>query len=128
MLFFDCRIIKLSLQPIVENAIYHGIRPKRSSGMLTITAEPIRDSLYIYLSDDGIGIGKEALAELTEAIHNCNAPNSSQTYGLKNVHQRLQLAYGADYGISIESEIDVGTTVTVKIPFHTEIQPEIKEE
>lgn len=126
--FYDCRIIKLSLQPIVENAIYHGIRPKRSSGMLTITAEPIRDSLYIYLSDDGIGIGKEALAELTEAIHNCNAPNSSQTYGLKNVHQRLQLAYGADYGISIESEIDVGTTVTVKIPFHTEIQPEIKEE
>lgn len=117
--FYECRIMKLSLQPIVENAIYHGIRPKRSCGMLSISADLIQETLYIYISDDGLGMEPEKLAALQSAINDVNSPNTSRSYGLRNVHQRLTLAFGTEYGLSIESESGFGTTVTVKIPYQT---------
>lgn len=117
--YYSCRILKITLQPLVENAIYHGIRPLRSNGTITVSAKKSEQNLLIFINDDGSGMSEETLLNIRRSF---TIPLSSQTeqsdvYGLRNVHERLCLTYGKGYGLSIESKLDCGTTVIIKIPY-----------
>lgn len=106
-------IVKLVLQPIVENAIYHGIKYKGTKGTLLIHARADGDDVCITIADDGIGMDEAALA----AIFDENVKESKQNgVGVPNVQRRLQLYYGEQYGITYESQPGVGTRATIRIP------------
>lgn len=112
----DCTIVKLTLQPLVENAIHHGILPRLTPGLVSITAEPLGHDLLIYVSDNGIGISPEKLRALRAEMAEGEIPKAPSTYGLKNVHQRLRITYGDPYGLTIDSTLNEGTLITVRIP------------
>ncbi|MDU1412062.1 MAG: sensor histidine kinase [Clostridium sp.] len=109
----DYVVLKLIIQPIVENAIYHGIKPKLSPGKIHIHTYYENDDIYIAVIDDGVGMDNHTLAELTNSINN---KTSDSGYGLYNVNQRIKLVYGDSYGIEIQSKINEGTIVTIKLP------------
>lgn len=111
-----CRTIKLILQPVVENCIYHGIKKKRGSGKITIRAFRRRDDLIIEISDDGCGMPPEVCQKiLSDEIEPENISGSG--IGIKNVNERIQLRFGKRYGLSYMSEEGVGTTVTYILPY-----------
>lgn len=107
-------ILKLTLQPLVENALYHGIKEKRGKGKITITGCKEGDDLLFVISDNGIGMTEEKLMALRASIKEKNDEKTS--FGLYNVEQRILLTYGSGYGIFFESEIGKGTTAKVRIP------------
>jgi len=98
----------LTLQPIVENAIHHGLFPKISDCLLTIRVEPAGDEVKISIEDNGVGISEERLDEIENS--------RSKGIGLANVHQRLQSIYGNEYGLQIRSKPGAGTIVTFTAP------------
>lgn len=113
-------IAKLILQPIVENAIVHGIRRLRSPGKITITGRSIGGSVILEIADNGVGMSPEKLkAQVdllnTDVLENELIPHSG--YGMKNVDSRLKLLYAKDYGMLIESsqEQPSGTSVQIQI-------------
>ncbi|MDD3839854.1 MAG: sensor histidine kinase [Clostridia bacterium] len=108
----SCKIIKLTLQPIVENAIYHGIKEKGSKGNIFITAKLRENSIIFKIKDDGIGMKPEELDELIRSVE----MTRTKGFGLSNVNERIKLYFGNQYGISIQSKYGVGTEVTVIIP------------
>lgn len=112
----DITVLKLIIQPIVENAIYHGIKPKLSKGTINIEVYEIKDNVYISVCDDGVGMNKETLDELRKSL---NVKNEKFGYGLYNVNQRIKLVYGENSGIEISSSLGQGTTVILKIPVIT---------
>jgi len=120
----DLKILKLVLQPIVENAIYHGIKERRGPGYIDIMVEEREHFLCLTVTDDGKGIPEEKLTLLnnelkTLAIINDNKESVSFGYGMMNVQARIKLTYGDIYGIVIESQPDKGTKVTIKLPIQT---------
>lgn len=114
----ECAIVKYTLQPLVENAIFHGIEPKQKTGLITITADKIDDGhCYIEVLDDGVGIDPARIPSLLENDSNHTSGGLMKHMGLYNVHQRLRLAFGPDYGLQIESEPGRYTKITVKLPY-----------
>ena len=112
-----CRTIKLILQPIVENCIYHGIKKKRGTGKITIRAYRREQDLIIEVSDDGCGMPEEICRKiLSDEIESENISGSG--IGVKNVNERIQLRFGKKYGLSYSSEEGVGTTVTYILPYN----------
>lgn len=112
-----CRTIKLILQPIVENCIYHGIKKKRGTGKITIRAYRREQNLIIEVSDDGCGMPEEICRKiLSDEIESEDISGSG--IGVKNVNERIQLRFGKKYGLSYSSEEDVGTTVTYVLPYN----------
>ena len=112
-----CRTIKLILQPIVENCIYHGIKKKRGTGKITIRAYRRDQNLIIEVSDDGCGMPEEICRKiLSDEIESENISGSG--IGVKNVNERIQLRFGKKYGLSYSSEEGVGTTVTYVLPYN----------
>ena len=112
-----CRTIKLILQPIVENCIYHGIKKKRGTGKITIRAYRREQNLIIEVSDDGCGMPEEICRKiLSDEIESENISGSG--IGVKNVNGRIQLRFGKKYGLSYSSEEGVGTTVTYVLPYN----------
>ncbi|MCR4956247.1 MAG: sensor histidine kinase [Lachnospiraceae bacterium] len=112
---YDYEILKLSLQPIVENALYHGIKYKRSKGYVHITGEKEGDVIHLAVRDNGVGLSEEELKELQSAILKpCN--ETEKGFGLANVNERIRMYYGSQYGMRIESEKDKGTLVEITIP------------
>ena len=112
-----CLIPRFTLQPLVENAIFHGIEPKGSAGEVSLRVE--RDTngdVLIRLTDDGIGMTAEQAAKALQEPGPEEAAAKYRHVGMWNVHKRLQYSFGEAYGLSIESEPDVGTTVTVRLP------------
>ena len=107
------KIIKLTLQPLVENAIYHGLKYKKSKGMLRVRAYKEKDKLGIEISDNGVGMSEEKLAHIFEK-HKVNY--RSNGIGVYNVKQRLELYYGEDCTMSYYSKEGEGTRVVIKIP------------
>ena len=106
-------IVKLVLQPIVENAIYHGIKYKDEIGLIRIEGFEKDGKIVIMIKDNGAGMDKETLEHILEE----NKENyRSNGVGIYNVHMRLQLYYGPDYGIKYESRLGAGTIATVTIP------------
>lgn len=112
-----CRTIKLILQPIVENCIYHGIKKKRGTGKITIRAYRREQNLIIEVSDDGCGMPEEICRKiLSDEIESENISGSG--IGVKNVNERIQLRFGKKYGLSYSSEEGIGTTVTYVLPYN----------
>ena len=108
-------IIKLTLQPLVENAIFHGIEPTGEDGTITVTGREEGSDLVLCVTDDGAGIPPDILPTLlSEERPRSHA--SLNGIGVCNVHKRLQMLYGDAYGLTIESEPGVGTCVTVRVP------------
>jgi two-component system, sensor histidine kinase YesM len=114
----DNTILKLILQPLVENALYHGIKNKRQGGTISVrVTQPREAEVLLEVEDNGIGIVPEKLAQ----IHALLADDSGEIqlesgFGLKNVDKRVKLYYGKPYGLSIRSEVNVGTCVALVIP------------
>lgn len=112
-----CRTIKLILQPIVENCIYHGIKKKRGTGKITIRAYRREQNLIIEVSDDGCGMPEEICRKiLSDEIESEDISGSG--IGVKNVNERIQLRFGKKYGLSYSSEEGIGTTVTYVLPYN----------
>lgn len=105
--------VKLVLQPIVENAIYHGIKYKGSKGTLRIRAYAEGDDVCITVSDDGIGMEEAALKNIFTESKKSRKQNG---VGVPNVQKRLKLYYGEEYGITYESKPGVGTKALIRIP------------
>ena len=109
----DCLCNKITIQPLIENAIYHGIDRMVDEGEIKITVKPAEDDddILITVSDNGVGMTKEQCGKILAKDR-----SDSGGIGVKNVNDRLKIYFGKKYGLSIESELDVGTTVTVRIP------------
>lgn len=105
-------IIKLILQPIVENAIYHGIKYKEGKGLILIKGYEMGEDAIIEVCDNGIGMKPETLAQIWEG----KKEEGENGVGVMNVQMRLKLYYGENYGISFSSEYESGTKVTIRIP------------
>ncbi|QMV40944.1 cache domain-containing sensor histidine kinase [Cohnella cholangitidis] len=110
----DWSMLKLSLQPIVENAIQHGIRPKGGKGTVWVTIETVEDMLGITVYDDGVGIDSDTLERLHAMLQDPKAP--SKNVGMKNVHERIRAVCGEPYGLNVSSREHVGTSVRLLIP------------
>ena len=112
-------LIKLVLQPIIENAIYHGLKYKESKGLLIVKGFMKDGNAVLQVIDDGVGMDEETLAHIYDK-HKVNY--HSNGVGVYNVEKRLKLYYGDDYGITYESEKGKGTTATITIPGRQEGQ------
>jgi two-component system LytT family sensor kinase len=100
----------LSLQPLVENAVRHGLGEKEGGGRISITAEDHDREAVIHIEDDGVG-------EDPERVRRALAGDSSMdSIGLSNVDERLRTAYGDEYGLVVETAPGAGTRVTLRVP------------
>ncbi|MGX6443629.1 sensor histidine kinase [Neobacillus sp. K501] len=109
------QLLKLTLQPLVENAIYHGIRNKRGKGKITIRIRQKNDALELTVHDTGIGIEKERLQQLNHALETMSDEHK-KGYGLYNVNERIKLTHGSPFGLQVESEYEKGTTIIALLP------------
>lgn len=112
-------ILSLLIQPIVENSIIHGLEEIESNGMIhiNVSTDSTNDTVIIAVSDNGVGLTEEEHDKLLDKIHSREKrPNSS--IGLFNIYQRIQLCYGTEYGLTITSVPDKGTTVSIILPLH----------
>lgn len=109
-------IIKICLQPIIENAVYHGIKQKNDKGLIKIKGLCDDNNIILIVSDDGIGIEKDALDDLNKTLSETSFTNEKSHIGLSNVNQRIKIIFGDRYGIHVESTVGVGTDVYVTIP------------
>ncbi len=110
----DCATIKLIIQPLIENAIYYGVECLMDEGEIYIKGYEKDGDVYIEVTDNGVGIPKETIPLLL--TDDTRVRKRGSGIGLKNVHQRIQLYFGEEYGIEIESELDEGTTIRIHIP------------
>ncbi len=108
----DCLVPKLILQPLVENALYHGIKNRRGMGKITVTGEARGADMVLQVKDNGAGMTPEQVQELQSGIYE----DKHTGLGLVNVHKRIRLYCGQPYGLSFESERGRGSTVTVLLP------------
>lgn len=117
---YTCLMPCFTIQPLVENAVNHGLKEHTQGGIIKISAYAADNALFICVKDNGTGINAEKLRIITADLQSSDNKNKiglyKQSIGLKNVHTRIQTAYGKTYGINIESTQSTGTSVTVKIP------------
>ena len=109
--------MKLLLQPLVENALYHGIKNKRGKGTITIVGQRKESSMVFTITDNGCGMQSDRLREVMEQIEaDPKNHEPGDVYGLFNVTRRLRLYYGEDATFAITSEWQKGTVVTLTVP------------
>ena len=116
----DCMIPRFTLQPLVENAIFHGLEPKGGHGsvLLDISIDPATGDVLLRLTDDGIGMPPEQVAHLLDApAGEKEKAEKFRHVGLWNVNRRIQYSFGEAYGLTIESEEGIGTEVTIRLPY-----------
>lgn len=107
------KTLKLVLQPIIENAIYHGIEYMVDEGLIKISAQAADGKLLFTVTDNGLGMTKETMDNL---LSREVKSSKGSGVGVKNVHERIKLCFGKEYGLQIESEIEEGTTVKLWLP------------
>ena len=110
------QVLKLLLQPLVENAIYHGVKHRRGRGMIRVTGCIEGDELVLTVQDNGAGMTAQRLAEVREGLEQDSSQSAG--YGLFNVNKRIQLYYNQPRGVEIESTEKGGTTVSIRVPAH----------
>lgn len=110
----ELKMIKLILQPIVENAIYHGLQNRTSGGIINIYGHIKGNNMVFEISDNGIGMDTNLTIRINEYVNDLN--DSFNSIGLKNINKRIKLRYGDGYGIYITSDYGEGSTVTVIFP------------
>ncbi len=111
----DCLTPQMVLQPIVENAIIHGIQKNPREGIIRIQAQRVGDKLSIRVTDNGQGIGKEQLEELLHQRHNTSKLRFSGI-GIHNVQERIRMRFGPEYGLTIRSRLNHYTRVDILLP------------
>lgn len=109
----ECKSLKLILQPLIENSIYHGFEHMVDKGKIRITASRVDGKLLYEVVDNGLGMPDEVLKKV---LKNETVSESGSGVGLKNIHERIKLFYGEEYGLEIESELEEGTTVKIWLP------------
>ncbi len=107
------KMIKMILQPLVENALYHGIKYKEEPGTIRVRGFMQGDRMILEVEDDGIGMDEEQLAHIFDRKE---PDERSNGVGVRNVQERIQLYYGKEYGLTYASEKGRGTTVRVNLP------------
>lgn len=112
---YDYQILKLTLQPLVENALYHGLKYKRAKGYIHVTGEKDGEKIRLVVRDSGVGMEQEELEELRREIER-PCQETEKGFGLANVNERIHMYFGQEYGIQIQSEKGKGTIVEVVIP------------
>ena len=127
---YSCRILKLILQPLVENALYHGLLHCNAGSSIYLSARKENKIIYFTVKDDGVGMASETLEQLQKLLEEKPefgelSQHANESIGLKNINARIRLYYGEDYGLSVKSEQGCGTIVQIKIP---ELAEETKEE
>lgn len=113
---FEYMIPKLLLQPLVENALYHGVKKKRGKSRIFVWGYREGGNLVFKVNDNGKGMTKETLAALRQNINKHLEEKESGSFGLANVNQRIKYYYGEEYGLEIESEENIGTEATIRLP------------
>lgn len=118
----NCMVPPLLLQPMVENAIFHGLEAKDAADMVVVASTLEGDDLLLTVTDDGAGMDEETLAKVNADILALQDgwEKQSDSIGLANVHNRIRLNYGEGYGVHIQSVPDIGTTITLRLPARRE--------
>ena len=113
----DLFVLKLILQPLVENSIYHAIKTKRGKGKILISVKVNENYLYLSVIDNGLGMKQDQMDKLNELLREQGViGKKSEGYGMLNVNERIKLTFGNDYGLLIESVEGQGTKVVIKHP------------
>jgi two-component system sensor histidine kinase YesM len=107
------QILKLLIQPLVENALYHGIKNKEGPGLIRIVGQREGDAMIISICDNGVGMEASQLEALAAGLIE---PRQSSGVGVRNVQDRIRLYFGTEYGVRYESTPGAGTTATIRIP------------
>lgn len=113
-----CMVPPLILQPLVENAIFHGLEAREEADTIVVSSTLENEDLLLTVSDDGAGMDEGIIARIMDniAAQSRNAEKQSDSIGLANVHNRIRLNYGEKYGVSITSIPSMGTTVSIRLP------------
>lgn len=115
---YAVEVPKLILQPLVENAIYHGVKAKRGGGTITITGVPEGENLVFTVQDNGAGMPQEKVEELNRRMSERSVLDEQKSFGLFYIRERIQLCYGTGYGVHVESTLGEGTRVTITLPLY----------
>lgn len=113
--FLKIKIMKMLIQPIIENAIFHGVEPKTEKGSIFVGARVENEDLIITVKDDGVGIPEKELMEIRDCLSE-KTFDTSKHVGISNTQARIRLMYGEPYGIKIESSESDGTSVFIIVP------------
>lgn len=112
---YQYKILKLTLQPLVENSLYHGIKYKRAKGTILVSGRLIDGKVHFKVQDNGVGMEEVELEKLrSEIVKPCK--DTEKGFGLANVNERIRMNFGAEYGMHIDSAVGVGTCVEIVIP------------
>ncbi|WP_179136318.1 sensor histidine kinase [Paenibacillus sp. 32352] len=114
----NCNIVKLTLQPLVENAIYHGMKEQRGQGLIRIWGQLSNQEIRLYVEDNGKGLTEGEIEAINRSLAEESGGESMLGFGIQNVNKRLKLNYGASYGLLYEKRLGEGIIVTVRIPFY----------
>lgn len=112
----DLKIMKMSLQPIVENYIIHGMSEDRADNRIVIRTKREEGAIRIEIADNGIGIEPDKLEEIRRLLADAHSGEEERSFGLRSVDERLKLMYGNEYGIGIDSEAGSGTIISLWLP------------
>jgi len=127
----DATILKLTLQPLVENALYHGIKHKRDGGTIIVRARRTeQDQVLLEVQDDGVGFTPYKLAQIQATLNEDTDEISLKEggFGLENVNKRIKLYYGKQYGVTVQSHYQTGTLVSIVIPSQVNTEGQSVEE
>ncbi|WP_256759587.1 sensor histidine kinase [Cohnella sp. WQ 127256] len=118
------KVLKLIIQPVIENALYHGLESTKKKGTVTVKVIEHEEQILFEIVDDGVGMSADQLQELQSLLSEPPAfselgHRDKRSIGLKNVHSRISLYYGSQYGLTLESEQDKGTKVIINVPIMT---------
>ncbi|MDR1539334.1 MAG: sensor histidine kinase [Clostridiales bacterium] len=111
----DMLIMRMTLQPLVENAVRHGLQPRRGGGLVEVRAHAEDGDLYIAVRDDGVGMSQEQ----ADSLFHAQDPGSLSRIGLVGTHERLRHMFGREYGITITSGVNSGVRIIVRVPCQT---------
>jgi two-component system sensor histidine kinase YesM len=109
------KMVKLSFQPLIENAIQHGLKPKKKDGRLLIKGMRVHDQIHILFTDNGVGMTAELVDELNNKM-NSETAELGDHIGMQNVNQRIKLIFGSPYGVTIAESSPEGTTLLLRVP------------
>jgi two-component system sensor histidine kinase YesM len=118
----DWGIHKLSIQPLVENAVHHGIRPKLGKGTVNLLIDRIDNhTLCVTVTDDGVGMDEQKVKEINQRLSE-GYVSTNRSIGMWNVNERIKTMAGNKYGLVISSKVNIGTSVRMVIPVVKEVQ------